>query len=163
MFYDYLILNLYFYANKIIMKKTVQVLLFIISSHLYSQEIGLRFGQFSNSNIAIDGIVNFDDSTRLHGDITFGNGIGANLLYDFKVKPLGNIAHFQYYFGAGVGTFIGDTFLLGINGEIGLEYLVKKTPITIGLDWRPQLNIITTTNLNIDSFGLNIRYRINEL
>lgn len=146
------------------MKKITLLLFFVLSTQLFAQEIGIRLGSFSNSNVAIDGIVNFDDHTRVHGDITFGNGIGANLLYDFKVKPLNKSnPNFQYYLGAGVGAFIGDPFILGINGETGIEYLFKKTPITLGLDWRPQLNIITKTSLEILGFGFNIRYRINEL
>ncbi|MGY6648548.1 hypothetical protein [Wenyingzhuangia sp. IMCC45574] len=138
------------------------LLLVFISSKSFSQEIGIRFGEFTNSNVAIDGIVNFDDNSRLHGDITFGNGIGANLLYDFKVDAIDK-TDFQYYFGLGLGTFIGDPFVLGINGETGVEYLFKKTPITLGVDWRPQLNIIAKTELKILQFGVNIRYRINEL
>lgn len=137
-------------------------LLFISTSTIFSQEIGLRVGEFTYSNIAIDGIVNFNDNTRLHGDITFGNGIGANLLYDFKIEKIEQ-SDFQYYIGTGISTFVGDPFVLGINGEAGIEYIVKSTPITIGVDWRPQLNIISKTTLKILQFGINIRYRINEI
>lgn len=146
------------------MKKILVIVLLIISVKVNAQEIGIRLGNFGKNNVAIDGIVNFDDATRLHGDITFGKGIGANLLYDFKVDNI-NIADldFQYYFGTGVSTFIGSPFILGVNGEAGIEYLFKEIPITIGLDWRPQLNIISKTALKLGHFGLNIRYRINEL
>lgn len=137
-------------------------LLITVSINCFSQEIGIRLGEFTYSNVAIDGIVNFDDTTRLHGDITFGNGIGANLLYDFKVEKLQN-SDFQYYFGTGLSTFIGDPFILGISGETGIEYLFKNTPITLGIDWRPQLNIISKTEIKLLQFGINIRYRINEL
>lgn len=146
------------------MKKITILLFFVISTRLFAQEIGIRLGSFGDNNVAVDGIVNFDDHTRVHGDITFGNGIGANLLYDFKVKPFKESnTSLQYYFGVGLGTFIGDPFILGVNGETGIEYLFKKAPITLGLDWRPQLNIITKTSLEVLSFGFNIRYRINEL
>ena len=146
------------------MKNICKLLFFVLSTQMFAQEIGIRLGNFGDNNVAIDGIVNFDDLTRLHGDITFGNGIGANLLYDFKVKPFEeNNPNFQYYFGAGIGTFIGDPFILGVNGETGIEYLLRSTPITFGLDWRPQLNIITQTSIDTLRFGFNIRYRINEL
>ena len=146
------------------MKKLILLLLLVLSSNFYAQEIGVRLGSFEGNNVAIDGIVNFDDNTRLHGDITFGKGVGANLLYDFTVDQLKiSTLDFQYYFGTGLGTFIGDPFILGVNGEAGIEYQFKKTPITIGLDWRPQVNIITKTSLEILQFGLNVRYRINEL
>lgn len=137
-------------------------LLISVSVHCFSQEIGIRLGEFTYSNVAIDGIVNFDDNTRLHGDITFGNGIGANLLYDFKVEELQR-SDFQYYFGTGLSTFIGDPFILGVSGETGIEYLFSDFPITLGIDWRPQLNIISKTEIKLLQFGINIRYRINEL
>ncbi|MEN8764499.1 MAG: hypothetical protein ACN4EF_05425 [Wenyingzhuangia sp.] len=146
------------------MKKLIFLFLFFPWRNSFAQEIGIRFGDFGNNSVAIDGIVNFEDLTRLHGYITFGNGIGANLIYDFKVKSLDAIqSNFQYYFGVGVNTFIGSPFVLGLNGETGIEYLFKETPITLGLDWSPQLNIITKTSLDLLSFGINIRYRINEL
>ncbi|NIJ44597.1 hypothetical protein FHR24_001036 [Wenyingzhuangia heitensis] len=146
------------------MKKITAILLFIIATTASAQEIGIRLGSFGDNSVAIDGIVNFEDHTRLHGDITFGEGIGANLLYDFKIDDikLANL-NFQYYFGTGLSTFVGDPFILGVNGEAGIEYLFKKAPITLGLDWRPQVNIITKTSLEILQFGFNIRYRINEL
>lgn len=145
------------------MKTPIFTALFLIlSSALFSQEIGIRVGDFTYSSVAIDGIVDFNDSTRLHGDITFGDGIGANLLYDFTVSNLDN-SDFQYYFGTGLSTFVGDPFILGVNGEAGIEYLVKNIPVTIGVDWRPQLNVITKTSLEILQFGINIRYRINEI
>ncbi|MGY5354344.1 hypothetical protein [Wenyingzhuangia sp. IMCC45467] len=146
------------------MKNIFYIFLFVCSTQLFAQEIGIRLGSFGTSSVAIDGIVNFEDYTRLHGDITFGNGIGANLLYDFKVAPFKESnPNFQYYFGVGIGTFIGDPFILGVNGETGMEYIFRKTPITLGLDWRPQLNILTKTSLDILRVGFNIRYRINEL
>lgn len=146
------------------MKKVLLILVIFISTQINAQEIGIRLGSFGDNNVAIDGIVNFDDNTRLHGDITFGKGIGANLLYDFKIDNI-NIDKFklQYYLGTGLSTFVGDPFILGVNGEAGIEYLFNKTPITVGIDWRPQLNIISKTSLDILQFGLNIRYRINEL
>jgi len=146
------------------MKKLIISFIFILGLQTQAQEIGIRLGSFVNSNVAIDGVLNFDDNTRLHGDINFGNGIGANLLYDFKVAPLSNdFPNFDYYFGAGLSTFIGDPFILGVNGEAGIEYVFKDTPITLGLDWRPQLNIVAKTSLEFFSFGFNVRYRFNEI
>ncbi|MGY5352741.1 hypothetical protein ACXGQW_09305 [Wenyingzhuangia sp. IMCC45533] len=146
------------------MKKLLLAGVLFITYSINAQEIGIRLGDFGYSNVAIDGIVNFDDTTRLHGDVNFGNGIGANLLYDFKVNRL-NVEKtaFQYYFGVGLSTFIGSPFVLGVNGEAGVEYLLQSTPITFGIDVRPQLNIISNTSLKVARFGFNIRYRINEI
>jgi len=145
------------------MKKIV-LLLFLITLQINAQEIGLKLGNFANNNISIDGTLNFNDATRLHGDITFGNGVETNLVYDFKIHKLEiQNSKLQYYIGTGIHTYLSNEFLLGINGEAGIEYLFKQTPITIGIDWRPQLNIITKTSIDIFEFGFNIRYRINEL
>lgn len=145
------------------MKKTICGFLFLCTNFIFSQEIGIRMGNFDNSKVAIDGIVNFSDATRLHGDVTIGNGIGAHLLYDFKVATIDKKNYFQYYLGTGIGTFIGEPFVIGVNGEAGIEVVFKDIPVTLGVDWRPQLNILAKTTLVTDQIGLNLRYRINEL
>jgi len=63
--------------------------------------------------------------------------------------------------GVGVNTFLGDPFLLGVPGEIGMEYQFS-VPISISLDWRPTLIIVENTDFRVDYAGLNIRYVFNK-
>ncbi len=118
-----------------------------------AQELGIRFGDIVGNNVAIDGMYK-----QFHGDISFGSGgVGIEALYDFFQKPLKGEA-FSVYAGGGLFTWLGDPFLLGVSGEIGLAYHFNNVPISLSFDWRPSLTIIDNTNFNVDRFGFNIRY-----
>ena len=123
-----------------------------------AQELGLRFGQVSGGNIAVDGIFSTGQFSRIHADVSFGSGgVGIDALWDFLYRPLGDEA-FNWYVGAGPYTFIGNTFDLGITGEIGLEYRFKGAPLVLGADWRPYFELIDETQFHAGGFGLNIRW-----
>ncbi len=142
------------------MKKVLIALALIAGtiSFTNAQELGVRFGNISAGNVAIDGIFSTGQFSRIHADVSFGGGgVGIDALWDFLYRPLGDEA-FYWYAGAGVFTFIGDNFDLGIIGEIGLEYRFKAVPIALGLDWRPYLKIIDETKFGADGFGLNVRW-----
>ncbi len=141
-------------------KKALITLALIVGtiSFTNAQELGVRFGNISAGNVAIDGIFSTGQFSRIHADVSFGNGgVGIDALWDFLYRPLGDEA-FNWYAGAGVFTFIGNDFDLGIIGEIGLEYRFKSVPIALGLDWRPYLKIIDETKFGADGFGLNVRW-----
>jgi hypothetical protein len=142
------------------MKKIILVLALILvtCSYSFSQELGVRFGYYGKGNVAIDGIFGTGKFSRIHADVNFFHGgVGIDALWDFLYKPLGGEA-FNWYLGAGAYTDIADPFILGIAGEIGLEYRFKGVPLAIGADWRPKLAILTETGFGADGFGFNIRY-----
>jgi hypothetical protein len=121
-----------------------------------AQEIGVRFGDISGGNVAVDAIFGTSKFSRLHGDVSFGDGVGIDLLADFLNKPFGGEA-FDWYLGLGPYTFLGSPFELGLVGEIGLEYHFQGIPIAIGGDWRPFFRIIDNTDFGWGNFGFNVR------
>ena len=123
----------------------------------YAQELGVRFGNVSGGNVAVDGIFSTGQFSRIHADVSFGSGVGIDLLWDFLYRPLGDEA-FNWYVGAGPYTFIGDPFALGIIGEVGLEYRFKGVPIALGADWRPYFRLIDNTAFGAEGFGINVRW-----
>ncbi|HYQ58109.1 MAG TPA: hypothetical protein VEP89_12285 [Draconibacterium sp.] len=139
-----------------------------------AQEIGVRFGDVSAGNVAIDGIFSTGDFNRLHADLSFGDGVAADLLWDFFYRPLPDEA-FNWYMGVGPylailnenvyysnGTKKDDTnFNLGAAFEIGIEYRFNDIPVVLGLDYRPALEVIDETSFHWGGFGLNIRYVFN--
>lgn len=129
----------------------------IFSTTTYAQEIGIRFGDVTGGEVAIDAVFSSGKYSRLHADVSFGNGVGIDLLWDFIYRPLGDDG-INWYLGVGPNTYLSSPFSLGVVGEIGLEYRFKDTPIIIGADWRPNLVVIETTDFLADRFGLNIRY-----
>ena len=142
------------------MKKLVLALVLIAGtfSLTHAQEVGLRFGNLSAGNVAIDGVFSTGQFSRIHADVSFGGGgVGIDALWDFLYRPLGAEA-FNWYVGAGPYTFIGDNFALGAVAEIGLEYRFNSVPLALGLDWRPYLEIIDNTSFGANGFGLNVRW-----
>ncbi|WP_163321635.1 outer membrane insertion C- signal [Draconibacterium mangrovi] len=147
------------------MVKFIAVLAIVIGGVVSSnaQELGVRFGDISGGNVAIDGIFSTGQFSRIHGDVSFGNGFGVDLLWDFFYRPLSGEA-FNWYMGVGpyLGVFdIGnddDEFNLGAAFEIGLEYHFNSIPIALGVDYRPALEIIEDTDFHAGDFGFNIRY-----
>ena len=152
------------------MKKVLLIAVVIIASYSYgtAQELGVRFGDVSGGSVAIDGVFSLGEFSRVHADLSFGNGFGADVLWDFLYRPLGGEA-FNWY--AGVGPYLGvfdtkndkedgdDTeFNLGVVGEIGLEYRFNSVPISLSADYRPSLEIIDETSFHAGGFGFNIRY-----
>lgn len=141
------------------MKKTMFVMVLLLMSVVMceAQEIGVRFGDATGGNVAIDGVFSSGKFSRIHGDVSFGNGVGVDLLFDFFYKPFGGEA-FDWYMGAGPYAFLGSPFQLGVTAEIGLEYHFQGIPIAIGGDWRPYLRIIDNTDFGWGGFGFNVRF-----
>lgn len=122
------------------------------------QELGIRFGDAmaNKSSVAIDGVFALGKFSRIHGDISFGNGVGVELLWDFLYRPIEK-SPINWYVGVGPSMYMGTPFALGASGEIGVEYRFKEAPIAIGLDYRPTLVLIETTTF-VNAFGFNVRY-----
>lgn len=142
------------------MKRILSVLVIAISAICFSnaQELGVRFGDVSGGNVAVDGVFALGEFNRIHADVSFGNnGVGIDFLWDFLYRPLGGEA-FNWYVGAGPYTFLGDNFALGVLGEVGLEYRFNAVPLALGGDWRPGLRIIENTDFFWDGFGINVRW-----
>jgi hypothetical protein len=139
------------------MKKWVVIsLLFFSISLMQAQEIGARFGDISGGNVAVDAVFSTTNYSRVHGDISFGDGVGIDLLVDFVNKPFG-VEAFDWYAGIGPYSFLGSPFELGLVGEIGLEYHFRGIPIAIGGDWRPFFRLIDNTDFGWGNFGFNVR------
>jgi hypothetical protein len=139
------------------MKKWVVIsLLFFSISLMHAQEIGARFGDISGGNVAVDAVFSTTNYSRVHGDISFGDGVGIDLLVDFVNKPFG-VEAFDWYAGIGPYSFLGSPFELGLVGEIGLEYHFRGIPIAIGCDWRPFFRLIDNTDFGWGNFGFNVR------
>jgi hypothetical protein len=146
-----------------IMKKVLLVFAIAIASVTFgnAQELGVRFGDISGGNVAIDGLFSTGQCSRLLADLSIGDGVGIDLLWDFLYRPLSDEA-FNWYVGVGPYIQIDDPFWLGIAGEIGMEYRFNSVPIALGIDYRPSISIIEETDFHANGFGFNIRYRFGE-
>ena len=135
-------------------------LLFAAVTLMYSaqaQELGVRWGDVAGNDIAIDGLISLGDYSRVHANVSFGDGVGVDAIWDFMYKPLGD-APLNWYAGVGPSAFIhSDYFGLGASGELGLSYNFDF-PMSISADWRPTFWILEDTDFRADGFGINVRY-----
>ena len=142
------------------MKKIALLFTIILSSVAFSQEVGLRFGEFTGNSVGIDAVFDFEGK-RVHANASFGTyHFGATAIYDFIHTPI-EASNFYYYIGAGATTSLPlkseSSFWLGGTAEAGIEYRFDF-PLVVGLDYRPTLYIIRETQLDWGNFGLNVRY-----
>ena len=137
----------------------------------YKTAIGLKFGGYENgisikyftaTDIALEGILGFRD-----------NGAVVTGLYEFNQEAFG-VGELKFYYGAGahIGaegggvyqTFNGITenyggshILLGVDGVIGLEYIIPKSPIAISADLNPRVELASGPFFDLAP-GLGLKY-----
>ena len=138
------------------MKKLIFGFALILSGLINAQEIGVRFGDITGNSVALDGVFDFKGN-RIHADVSFGDGVGIDALYDFVNKPLG-VEALNWYAGLGPSAYFGDDVLIGVSGEVGIEYRFTQLNLALGVDYRPTFWIIEDTDFNWGSFGINLRY-----
>ncbi|WP_422358737.1 outer membrane insertion C- signal [Reichenbachiella sp.] len=141
------------------MKKLLILSAFFVASFTSAnaQELGIRFGDVLGNDVAIDGIFSLGEFSRLHADVSFGDNVGVEVLYDFLYRPLGDTQGLNWYVGVGPSVLFADDLVLGVSGELGLEYHFDF-PMAIGADWRPIFVLVEDTDFYADQFGLNLRY-----
>ncbi len=128
----------------------------------YSQEVGIRFGNaLANKNsVALDGVFALGKFSRIHADVSFGNGVGVEALWDFLYRPIPN-SPINWYVGVGPALYLGTPFGLGASGEVGIEYRFDDVPLVLGLDFRPTFVLVEKTDF-VANFGFNVRYVISQ-
>lgn len=52
----------------------------------------------------------------------------------------------------------GNKTVVGLDGQIGLEYVFDDIPLNLALDWKPAINFIGSSNFYGGDFGLSVRY-----
>ncbi len=116
---------------------------------------GITFKHFITTNDAAEGIL----STRWGGfNLT---GLFERHTTAFDTDGL----YFFYGGGAHLGSFNNSWFLdnsshivIGIDGILGLEYVLPDLPLNASLDWKPGFNLIGYTGFWGDELALSVRY-----
>lgn len=141
------------------MKKLLTVSCLVLFAHFgFSQEVGIRFGDVLGNDVALDAVFKTSQFSRVHADVSFGNGVGIDVLWDFLYKPFQVEGEgFHWYMGVGPSAYIDDPFWFGVSGEVGAEYQFKF-PMSLSIDWRPTFYIIENTDFHAGGFGVNLRY-----
>jgi len=80
--------------------------------------------------------------------------------YHWDLSAL-TVPGFGWYAGGGahIGTRRIDgsgTFLAGVDGIAGINYVFEKIPLNLSLDWKPAIHF--TTSSELADFGVSARY-----
>lgn len=119
-------------------------------------EVGMRFGD----NTSIDMTVPIGAEPRLHPAVyldRFGVGAYFDWMYSLSGGPTG----LKFYPGIGPEVFFEGRFDLAVAGDFGAEYSFNF-PLTIGVDWRPALDLTNDVDFRTGNWGFIARFRFGE-
>jgi hypothetical protein len=155
------------------------VLLFMVTAVTSAQDfdydigIGARIGLAYGANVkyylrlhptrqrrsALEGII----TTRF-------NGVNASALYEYH-NGIFDTQGLNMYIGGGAHLAVwnsdkvywqtdktGFNPYAGLDGIIGIEYVIADIPLAVSIDWKPAVNFFSDLNLMIDDIGLSFRY-----
>ena len=141
----------------------------VSAQHDYKNAIGIRVNE--GAGITLRHFL--DDKTSVEG-IVYTRWGGINLTGLYQVNyPVFTEPGFKAYFGAGAHFGIwdgahtpwwdddhGTHAVIGIDGQLGLEYTFDPFPLNLAIDWKPAINLIGRTNFWAGDLGLSVRYAI---
>ena len=137
----------------------------------YKVAAGVKFGGYENG---FSGKYFLDPNTALEGVLGIrDHGVVLTGLYELHQTAFG-VKELKFYYGAGahlgaIGsgiyqryngddvTYNNSHVLLGVDGVIGLEYMIPKSPIAISLDLNPRAELGIGPYFDIAP-GLGIKY-----
>ena len=147
------------------MTKTILIVAFLLAmitfskAQNYKTAVGVRLGP---NTAAVTGgftVKHFiNENTALEGITGVNNGLGICGLYEkhFNIEAVNNL---QWFVGfGGYVAFNNNNTLIGGAGIVGLDYKFEEIPLNISLDWKPELNIISTVNFQLSGVGLSARF-----
>lgn len=123
-------------------------------------ELGIRLGNTRGSSLAIDATVPLGKN-RLRANIDFIEELTLATLYNWTFSI---DANFQWHLGAGLTLDVGNIFdKVDVDAVVGtgVEYKFSKSPISLGFDWQPVIELKDNTRFVSDAFAFTIRYGLN--
>jgi hypothetical protein len=117
---------------------------------------GISYKQFYSTTDAIEGIL----SVRWRG--FYVTGLWQRHAPAFDVRSLywfyGGGAHAGFWDGSANPWFDDDRAVIGVDGIVGLEYVLDDIPINVAVDWKPAFNVIGYTGFWGDELGITVRF-----
>lgn len=122
-------------------------------------DLGLRIGLGrSNIKTGISARHFLGEDIALEGILSL-SGAGGLALFGQRYFPLED--GLRFFAGAGAYLGFNSQHWLGISGMAGLEYQFEQYPLSVSLDWKPELNLLNEVRLHGIPLGITARYRIN--
>lgn len=136
------------------------ILLFvgINSLNLNAQQwgIGARMGYWDGSAFSLD-VKKYNPSSSMEfiGTYYDNNNLEFTFLYQWKREFAEN---FNFYFGYGASVADYDHDLgVAFDGVLGVEWFIPYSPLTVAIDWIPQLRLIPETKF-CGNFSFILKY-----
>ena len=98
------------------------------------------------------------------------NGVNAAVVYEYH-NGIFDTEGLSMYLGGGAHIAVwnsekvywetektGFNPYFGMDGIIGIEYVLADIPLAVSLDWKPCINFVSDLNAMIDDIGLSFRY-----
>jgi hypothetical protein len=156
-----------FIMRKVYLAFSVIALSFLLNTTLKAQEIGagVRFSTIGG----FTGKFLLDQNQAIEAQLNSnGSGIDIVGLYEYHMN-IPDAPQWRWFFGAGahIGTWSHEgvnATLIGIDGIIGIEYLIKTVPIGISLDFKPAFDFSNYADNFIahNTIGIAGRYYFNR-
>ena len=120
-------------------------------------EIGGRFGD----NFSLDLTIPLSKAPRLHGAVYFDHNIALGAYFDWLFALDGGPTGLKFYPGVGPELYFHDGLDVAAAGDFGVEYSFDF-PLTIGLDWRPNIMLSDKMKFHSGNWGICARFRFGE-
>ena len=140
------------------MKKIIAIAVSLLAvafvANAQSRSLGVRLGY--GGEVSYQHTLSADNFLEV--DAGWGyKSVSIGAAYDFQIAPVGP---FGFYAGPSAQIWAGgdDDFVLGVGGQLGLEYLFDEIPLQISLDRRPVFTLVPGTGFGWQSVGLGVRY-----
>lgn len=156
------------------MKKLIflgSLILFLSSIDSFAQSyktaLGVRVG--SENGISVKHFLN--ETNALEGQLTSRwRGWSLHGLYELNGNAF-EVANLNWFFGGGAHVGFYDRYngnpwfddfdnetVFGLDLIIGLEYTFDEIPLNLGIDWKPEINLVGYEGFWGDEVGLSIRF-----
>lgn len=141
--------------KKFMVMAALMVATLAVSAQDYNWAVGVRGGAFSGLTAKKN---NGDNALEFGVSWGLANYLTVDGVYEWQQPVI--TEGFNLYYGAGafLGVF-GNSFAVGAEAVVGLEYKIANVPLAFSLDYRPSLDVLHIRNMGgFYNFGLGIKY-----
>jgi len=145
------------------MKKLIAILPCILlfatlQSQPYENAVGIKAGY--STGIAFKHFVDRDFALEAQA-LYNARGFQVTALYEYQFTPHPK-ERLQYFFGGGLfGGNWDAEFSAGASLILGSEFIFRKAPLILGLEWKPMLSIYKPFDLAIPDIGITAKVILN--
>lgn len=113
--------------------------------------LGVSGKWFMNEHNALQGLVGVSND----GGLLF---LSPDYLYTFDPLHQEEDVTIDWYGGFGGTLFMGDSFGLGVNAVLGIDFCIDPAPVDIYAELRPMLLLSPVTEFAFTNFAGGVRY-----